>query len=69
MNNQKIEDKIREAADKIQVPDSLSPKEMEKRLEGRKQNQKKFASTWQKALMTAASFALILVAGMGAYNF
>ena len=65
MNNQNIKEKIKNAAEKIPVPDSLSPEEMEKKLAHRKQKPSRHSLLERKVLVTAAVFVLFLVAGLG----
>lgn len=64
MNNQNIKEKIKNAAEKIPVPDSLSPEEIEKKLAYRQQNSSGYTPI-KRRVLAAAGFILFLVAGLG----
>ena len=53
MENREIEEKIRRDMDAYDVPDSLSPEEVEKRLEHVKQRKRFFAGNRRKGLIAA----------------
>lgn len=65
MNNQDIKDTIRKAAEEIPVPDSLTPKAVEKKIDGRPQKHPKLTFMGRRVLVAAASFVLLAVVGFG----
>ncbi len=64
MENNEIKEKIRQDMDAFDVPDSLSPEEVEKKLEHTKQRKRFFAGNRKKGLIAAcAAFVVLLSAG------
>ena len=65
MDNQEIRDVIQRKANDIPVPDSLKPDQIEKKIENTKQYSPFFTRRVRTIIATAASIAIICVAGFG----
>ncbi|MCR4605318.1 MAG: beta-propeller domain-containing protein, partial [Eubacterium sp.] len=67
MNEEEIYDEIKNKAADIEVPESLSPENVEKKLQGVKQVTTPKKSTFGVLTALAASFAVMLIAGLAAF--